>query len=91
MSGLPGNMGRKIPKPFARPSISLGEKKVVREWKWQYPGKLESGDILANHGVVIDVKAVFGGYHVNLVVGQPDSSLLTLPADELVFAFTRKD
>ena len=92
-----GRPSKKIPAPFKRPVISLSGvgDKLEKDWQWVSPTHLVEGDILAGHGLVCsyddELDSVLHRIYVVLQVGFPESRIIRLPEDELVFAFTAKD
>jgi hypothetical protein len=53
--GFGGGIRRKIPAPFARPSISVGESGPRRVWQNVPADKLKAGDVVPGVGCIVKV------------------------------------
>lgn len=74
------------PKPFSRPSMTLGGgTPVTREWQHVTPDTLSVGDTVADFGLLTKVDE--GIFHMVLDNVSGDQSYA--PFDRTVFAFTR--
>jgi hypothetical protein len=49
---LPGGRTHK-PKPFQRPGITLSEHGAKKRWVRAHPERLEIGDIIRGHGLIV--------------------------------------
>lgn len=53
-----GRASKKLPTPFSRPRIEIGGSAKVekRDWQWVSAFDLEEGDIIANEGIVEEIR-----------------------------------
>lgn len=95
-SGVPQNQSfKKIPAPFQRPSVTLSTSSSEKyDWRFVQSSFLAIGDIVVDHGVVVNIADEFDSdthtLYVLLEVGVPDSHILKVSDSFLLYAFTRK-
>ena len=55
-----GKPSKKMPTPFSRPRIEIGGgTRAKKDWFWVSAFELKEGDIIANEGLVLEVKTQF--------------------------------
>lgn len=55
-----GRPSKKMPTPFSRPRIEIGGgSRAKKDWVWISAFELSEGDIIANHGEVLEVRTQY--------------------------------
>jgi hypothetical protein len=76
-----------IPRPFARPAVSLGARDVRRNWRTIPAWTLHVGDTVAEHGLVALVTRQDRAVEVQFMSGKRE----TFGPRDHVFAFTEAE
>ncbi len=93
---LPGGRTHK-PKPFQRPGITLSEHGAKKHWVRVHPERLEVGDIIRGHGLIVGWEK--RAYYDPLTVSQVAYVLFTMKSgdhlrvdyDQTIVAFTEAE